>query len=183
MKFYACLCWNAALFMVAVFFLSACGSNGGSVNQVQEEQSSSSSIEGYETFDDLPRCTSKKEGKEVYVEEDDAEYVCEDGDWVKAKKPSTVAEYETFDDLPACTSKKEGKEVYVEEDDIDYVCEDGEWVEAEGDSDGKSSASKDKTSSSSVKPYRSGKPVWPATGRCTLRNRSNLWILQRSQKW
>ena len=151
MKFYACLCWNAALFMVAVFFLSACGSNGGSVNQVQEEQSSSSSIEGYETFDDLPRCTSKKEGKEVYVEEDDAEYVCEDGDWVKAKKPSTVAEYETFDDLPACTSKKEGKEVYVEEDDIDYVCEDGEWVEAEGDSDGKSSASKDKTSSTSAK--------------------------------
>ena len=155
MKFYACLCWNAALFMVAVFFLSACGSNGGSVNQVQEEQSSSSSIEGYETFDDLPRCTSKKEGKEVYVEEDEAEYVCEDGDWVKAKKPSTVAEYETFDDLPACTSKKEGKEVYVEEDDIDYVCEDGEWVEAEGDSDGKSSASKDKTSSSSVKPSSS----------------------------
>lgn len=151
MKFYACLCWNAALFMVAVFFLSACGSNGGSVNQVQEEQSSSSSIEGYETFDDLPRCTSKKEGKEAYVEEDDAEYVCTDGDWVKAKKPSTVAEYETFDDLPACTSKKEGKEVYVEEDDIDYVCEDGEWVENEGGSDGKSSASRDKTSSSSVK--------------------------------
>ncbi len=155
MKFYACLCWNAALFMVAVFFLSACGSNGGSVNQVQEEQSSSSSIEGYETFDDLPRCTSKKEGKEAYVEEDDAEYVCTDGDWVKAKKPSTVAEYETFDDLPACTSKKEGKEVYVEEDDIDYVCEDGEWVENEGGSDGKSSASKDKTSSSSVKPSSS----------------------------
>lgn len=151
MKFYACLCWNAALFMVAVFFLSACGSNGGSVIQVQEEQSSSSSIEGYETFDDLPRCTSKKEGKEAYVEEDDAEYVCTDGDWVKAKKPSTVAEYETFDDLPACTSKKEGKEVYVEEDDIDYVCEDGEWVENEGGSDGKSSASRDKTSSSSVK--------------------------------
>ena len=83
MKFYACLCWNAALFMVAVFFLSACGSNGGSVNQVQEEQSSSSSIEGYETFDDLPACTSKKEGKEVYVEEDDIDYVCEDGEWVE----------------------------------------------------------------------------------------------------
>ena len=56
------------------------------------EKSSSSRVEEsaesdiVETEGDLPRCSIKREGKEVYVKEEKNLYTCEEGEWVPEKK-------------------------------------------------------------------------------------------------
>ncbi len=60
----------------ALFSLYACGGDSSSNSEEASEVGTSVG-----TLDDLPNCTSKREGEEAYVEEDDATYVCEDGKW------------------------------------------------------------------------------------------------------
>ena len=56
-----------------------------------EKSSSSANTESFEndevdSVDDLPRCSIKREGKEIYVKENKTHYTCEDGEWIAEKK-------------------------------------------------------------------------------------------------
>lgn len=73
--------------------------SSSSVKKADISSSSEESANEYdgevEEFDDLPKCTAKKEGKVYYVEDEDVTYTCkydedeEAGEWVsKKKKPS-----------------------------------------------------------------------------------------------
>ena len=80
--------------------LSACGSESGTNSEPLEisSNSSSESFDEYdgevEFFDDLPRCTGKKDGKVYYVEDEDITYTCrydedeEAGEWINASEGS-----------------------------------------------------------------------------------------------
>ncbi len=73
--------------------------SSSSVKKADVSSSSGESANEYdgevEEFDDLPKCTAKKDGKVYYVEDEDVAYTCkydedeEAGEWVsKKKKPS-----------------------------------------------------------------------------------------------
>ena len=73
--------------------------SSSSVKKADVSSSSGESANEYdgevEEFDDLPKCTAKKDGKVYYVEDEDVTYTCkydedeEAGEWVsKKKKPS-----------------------------------------------------------------------------------------------
>ena len=98
-----------------------------------------------ETIEDLPKCTSRKDGMIYYVEEDDLLVKCdsEKGKWVAAKtrndaksssarKPSssaasTPSRVSSPYDLPNCNSMLEGISVYVEAAGGYYYCTMGSW--------------------------------------------------------
>ena len=108
-----------SIFMAAI--LGACSSGSSSSSEAAEE------VPSVETEDDLPNCTSKREGETIRVKENDVIYTCHDGSWGGAA--ALPDEYETEDDLPNCTSKKEGQRAIVKETSTVFVCKDGEWEE------------------------------------------------------
>ena len=67
-------------------------SKSSSSSAKSSEKSSSSRVEEsaesdiVETEDDLPKCSIKREGKEVYVKEEKNLYTCEEGEWIPEKK-------------------------------------------------------------------------------------------------
>ena len=67
-------------------------SKSSSSSAKSSEKSSSSRVEEsaesdiVETEDDLPKCSIKREGKEVYVKEEKNLYTCEGGEWIPEKK-------------------------------------------------------------------------------------------------
>ena len=67
-------------------------SKSSSSSAKSSKSSSSSKVEDsaesdiVETEDDLPKCSIKREGKEVYVKEEKTLYTCEDGEWIPEKK-------------------------------------------------------------------------------------------------
>ena len=79
-----------SIFMAAI--LGACSSGSSSSSEAAEE------VPSVETEDDLPNCTSKKEGETIRVKENDVIYTCHDGTWGGAA--ALPDEYETEDDLP-----------------------------------------------------------------------------------
>ena len=89
------------LSLAAMALLAACSSGSGT-NSEPLEISSNSSSESFneydgevESFDDLPKCSEKKDGKVYYVEDEDIAYTCsydgdeETGEWVRKKKKSS----------------------------------------------------------------------------------------------
>lgn len=142
--------------LATMFALYGCGSDSSSnANNDSEKEGSKGETSEVETFDDLPKCTTKAQGNIVTVTEDEADYYCYATKWIE-----TVA---TTKKLPDCTAKKEGTMIFVSGDEEIVVCMDEEWVstkankedddEGEGDTDKKSSSSKNsaKSSSSSAK--------------------------------
>ena len=142
--------------LAVAFALFGCDSNGGGATAANGADSSSSSTKNNpsskdddeedkttetieaETLDDLPKCTSKKEGTLASVEDDGLEYYCYDTEWI-----GTAA---TKAKLPDCTAKKEGDRIYVKKsEEVFYCSEDGEWVTTndvdDPDGDTKSSSS------------------------------------------
>lgn len=119
----------------------------------KEELVNNDEVTQFEKLDDLPNCTAKREGDEVYVEDDDAMYVCLDETWQEKSgsdnsdsddsdnddndnddnensgSSSSKQGYATEDDLPNCTAKREGTKAFVEDVEITYICRDGEWVD------------------------------------------------------
>ena len=136
--------------------LSACSESESGV-KVQEQ---GTDVEEVSSFDDLPNCTSKREGDSIYVKKDALTYVCKNGDW----SDDDVSSYKTEDDLPNCTAKREGEHAYIKEEKITLVCKGEEWVEEINSSssgkNGKSSSSgeeEDESASSTLKDSRDGK--------------------------
>ncbi len=89
------------LSLAAMALLAACSSGSGTNSEPLEisSNSSSESFDDYdgevEFFDDLPKCSEKKDGKVYYVEDEDIAYTCrydedeETGEWVRKKKKSS----------------------------------------------------------------------------------------------
>ncbi len=86
---------------IAIAVFVACDGSGTNANSELLGNSSNSSSESFdeydgevEFFDDLPRCTGKKDGKVYYVEDEDIAYTCgydedeEAGEWVNASEGS-----------------------------------------------------------------------------------------------
>ena len=67
-------------------------SKSSSSSTKTSKSSSSSKVEDsaesdiVESEEDLPKCSIKREGKEVYVKEEKTLYTCEDGEWIPEKK-------------------------------------------------------------------------------------------------
>ena len=67
-------------------------SKSSSSSAKTSKSSSSSKVEDsaesdiVESEEDLPKCSIKREGKEVYVKEEKTLYTCEDGEWIPEKK-------------------------------------------------------------------------------------------------
>ena len=72
--------WSVALGSMFVLFLSACGGDSSSSGPSDNATSESDIIEA--TFDDLPVCTSKREGVTAYVKDEKIAYICIDEDWI-----------------------------------------------------------------------------------------------------
>ena len=74
-QFNRCL---ALAFGVGTMMFVACGDDGTSV----KDKETSTPIAGeVETKGDLPNCNSKREGNRYYVEDEDADYLCENNKW------------------------------------------------------------------------------------------------------
>ena len=164
--------------LAMAFALYGCDSNGGGVTNANEPNSSNSSAnndpkskdsddtEGEETetieaetLDDLPKCTSKKEGTIATVEDDGLDYYCYDSEWI-----GTVA---TKTKLPNCTAKKEGDRIYVKKsEEVFYCSEDEEWLSTNDENEpARSSSSKDDTPKEKVVEFADGVIWQPSYGR------------------
>lgn len=71
---------NLAALSLAIFF-AACG--GDSSSNSPENTTASESDLVVATFEDLPVCSSKREGATAYVKDEKIAYVCENADWVE----------------------------------------------------------------------------------------------------
>lgn len=71
---------NVAIGLVMALFLAACGGDSSSSGPSDNATSESDIIEA--TFDDLPVCTSKREGVTAYVKDEKIAYICIDEDWI-----------------------------------------------------------------------------------------------------
>ena len=131
--------------LATMFALYGCGSDSSSnANNDSEKEGSKGETSEVESFDDLPKCTTKSQGNIVTVTEDEADYYCYATKWIE-----TVASAKK---LPDCTAKKEGDMVFISGSEEVAVCQDEEWITAgTEEDDGKSSASKDDGKSSASK--------------------------------
>ena len=105
--------------------LSACGDSG--TDSAADDEKNLVPV-GLKTYDDLPNCTKKREGEEIFIEDENVTYMCSGEEWVKTKSKPAES-FETFEDLPNCTRKRDGMEAFVEEENTSYVCHNEEWVE------------------------------------------------------
>ena len=67
----------------------------------------SSENDEVDSVDDLPRCSIKREGVEIYVKENKTLYTCEDGEWIAEKKTpedSKKSSSSEADDAPKSSS-------------------------------------------------------------------------------
>lgn len=72
--------WGASILGMALS-LTACEDNGSSASDDENAKNEADYIEEY--LEDLPNCTSKREGKIAYVEDEDATYICKDNKWTE----------------------------------------------------------------------------------------------------
>ena len=108
-----------SIFMAAI--LGACNFGSSSSSEDTEK------VHFVETENELPDCTSKKEGEKLWVKENDVIYTCHNGVWEGAVALSD--EYDSYDHLPKCSSKKEGQLVKITGDEGTTVCHNKKWVQ------------------------------------------------------
>ncbi len=102
--------------------LTACGSDSGT----DSGKESSESKTQYESFDDLPNCTSAREGEIAMTLDDGETYICKAKKW-EEYVDSEIKSYPTEDDMPNCTSKNENSLAFVEADSVVQVCKNSRW--------------------------------------------------------
>ena len=80
--------------LATMFALYGCGSDSSSnANNDSEKEGSKGETSEVESFDDLPKCTTKSQGNIVTVTEDEADYYCYATKWIE-----TVASAKKFAD-------------------------------------------------------------------------------------
>ena len=85
---------NTFFWAIPFFLLAACGDDSGSSSGPSDSLSDSDLV--VTTYDDLPVCSSKRDGATAYVKDEKTAYLCEDGDWTpddsdKGKLSSSVS--------------------------------------------------------------------------------------------
>lgn len=129
--------------------LAACGGESGT--NAKEKDPSAETAGDVGTLDDLPDCDSKLDGDRYYVEEEDANYLCEDKDWVKvdddksssSKKSSSSSSKkgdsgessssvkdgpdEEEDPLGECTKDRQDEILLNTKDKKYYYCDNEKW--------------------------------------------------------
>ena len=99
--------------------------NGATTNNSPSEEDG---VMVYDTKDDLPVCSTKRNGEIVKVSEDDIFAVCFEKKWIY-----DVDVYETFEDAPVCSKKRIDKQIFVKDGAALYICTeegtDRDWVE------------------------------------------------------
>ena len=107
---------------VAVLSLAACGGDSGT----DSNRESSESKAQYKSFDDLPNCTSAREGEIAEILDDGEFYICKSKKWEEYEK-TELKSYKTEDDMPNCSSKNENSLAFVEADSVVQVCKNSRW--------------------------------------------------------
>ena len=113
---------GAYLLSLAAVFLAACGGDSGT----DSNKESSESKAQYKSFDDLPNCTSAREGEIAEILDDGEFYICKSKKWEEYEK-TELKSYKTEDDMPNCSSKNENSLAFVEADSVVQVCKDSRW--------------------------------------------------------
>ena len=107
---------------VAVLSLAACGSDSGT----DSGKESSESKAQYKSFDELPNCTSTREGEIAEILDDGEFYICKSKKWEEYAN-TELKSYKTEDDMPNCSSKNANSLALVEVDSVVQVCKDSRW--------------------------------------------------------
>ena len=108
--------------LLAAFLLAACGSDSGTSSGKESSESKAQ----YKSFDELPNCTSTREGEIVEILDDGVTYICKSKKWEEYAK-TELNSYKTEDDMPNCSSKNENSLALVEADSVVQVCKDSRW--------------------------------------------------------
>ncbi|MBP5248334.1 MAG: hypothetical protein J6Z31_10845 [Fibrobacter sp.] len=82
------------------------------------------SIPTYESENDLPNCTEKRNGNIALV--NDSVQLCNDSKW-----QNLGSAYATSDSVPNCTQKREGETAFILDEYTALICTDGKWNEDE----------------------------------------------------
>lgn len=114
---------KASMAISSMFFLAACGNDSGNNGKIEGlGDGTISALPHFESFDDLPNCSSTREDSVAVTKNNNVAYKCLDGRWETLGEP-----YETEDDLPNCSSTRDGQDAYVLDVDKKFVCSDGRW--------------------------------------------------------
>lgn len=81
---------NFFVFWGLVCVIAACGDDSGSSSSQNVDTADSDIFVA--TYDDLPVCSSKREGTTAYVKDEKVAYACENGGWVPDDKSSSGSE-------------------------------------------------------------------------------------------
>ena len=102
--------------------LVACGRDSGTDSG---KETSESNVQ-YETFVDLPNCTSSREGEIAEILDDGKSYICKAKKW-EEYVDTKIKSYPTEDEMPSCNSQNENSLALVETDSVVQVCKDSRW--------------------------------------------------------
>ena len=119
--------------LICAFTLAACGDKS---TGAKDKDASESTAKIVETKDDLPKCSSNSEGDRFYVEDEGADFLCGDGEWIVLSGEDSIsssggvnssasAESSSSSDnsiLESCTDGETS--VY---DGIPVTCQDNRW--------------------------------------------------------
>ena len=122
------------------FTFAACGDDSSS-----SSASYKSIYDEVKNLKDLDECTKDNDGDTLYVNSEEAYYVCQSEDWKLA-----LHVVEDKESLKTCDEKRKGEYALTYSDSTVYVCDGKEWLDVKeiSSSSAKSSSSTKKSSSS-----------------------------------
>ena len=118
-----------SLFALIAIFICACTDYQGDWEDKYGSKFAAAPEEDTESFDsteDFPNCTIKKEGLVVKVKGEEVLNVCHEKKWYYG-----ISVVKTEDDLPICSDKRQGFQAYLEEPKTIVQCNNGRWVSPE----------------------------------------------------
>ena len=123
------------LFTLTAIFVCACTDYQGDWedkwgNKFVAAPSGGDVFEHYDSADDMPSCTVKKEGELTQVGEDEGYTVCHNKRWIY-----NISVKETEDDIPVCVEKRQDVSIYLSETKTLVTCDGTKWVD-ENEEDG-----------------------------------------------
>ena len=134
------------IFAMATFFFAACGGDSDSSTTPSNLESETDLVVA--TYDDLPVCSSKREGATAYVKDEKTAYVCENSNWKEDGEVSSSSRH--------CEDASEGCDEAIS-----------------SSSKAKSSSSKKSSSSSSASKSKSSSSVSKASSSSSKKTASS----------
>ena len=116
---------NVVFLIGACLWITVVTSCGDSGTTAHDGKMDGEKFVAFDSVDDLPNCTPKREGTVLFVTEENGKYqmqVCEEEIWKEVGQPLAV--FESDDDFPNCTPSREGNEAYANSESVIYICND-----------------------------------------------------------